>query len=428
MLSRRDFITGTTLGIAGLACFGPFAVSVRAAELFPKKKQRVVVVGGGFGGATAARYLKLYDPGLEVFLIEPLRQYVTCPSSNLVISGLLKMPAITHSYDRLARQGIRVVQDTVSAIDPVARYVEISKGKIAYDRLVVAPGVDFSFDLIPGMDAAARAKFPHAWKAGEQTVQLARELAALKKGGSFLISIPEAPFRCPPGPYERISMVAAFMKRTNNRGKVLVLDANPDVVSKAKLFKSAWADLYKDIIEYTPDVSLKGVDAGKRRLTTDKGELTADIINIIPEQKAGALAFASGLVTKGGRWAAASPLTFESTLHTGIHVVGDAADRDQVGSMPHSGFVASSMGKTVAAAVVALLQGKEPQLPSLENSCYSQVSDTESIYVTGVFLYDATAKKLVGVKAAGSASSGREARYTQHYRDWQTSITKDTFG
>lgn len=428
MLSRRDFITGTVLGVAGMACLGPFAVSARAAELFPKKKQRVVVVGGGFGGATTARYLKLYDPALEVLLIEPLKQYVTCPSSNLVIAGLLKMPAITHSYNRLAQLGIRVVQDSVTAIDPVAGFVEISKGKIFYDRLVVAPGLDFSFDLIPGMDAGARRQFPHAWKAGEQTVQLARELAALKKGGSFLISIPEAPFRCPPGPYERISLVAAFMKRTGNKGKVLVLDANPDIVSKAKLFKAAWADLYKDIIEYTPDVSLKGVDAGTRRLTTDKGELTADIINIIPEQKAGALAFSSGLVAKGRRWAAANPLTFESTLHKGIHVVGDATDREQVGGMPHSGFVASSMGKSTAAAIVALLQGKEPNSPSLENSCYSQVSDTESIYVTGVFQYDAAAKKLVGVKAAGSASSSRETRYTQHYRDWQASITRDTFG
>lgn len=429
MLTRREFITGTAVGIAGLACFGPFSISAQAAELFPKTGRRVVVVGGGFGGATTARYLKLYDPGLEVFLIEANRQYVTCPSSNLVLSGLLPMSAITHGYGRLAKQhGIKLVHAEVTAVDPVGRYVQTAQGKIAYDRLVVAPGIDFIYDDIAGMDTEGRKRFPHAWKAGPQTVQLARELAMLKQGGSFLMTIPEAPYRCPPGPYERACLVAARLKRSGNRGKVIVLDANPGIVSKAPLFKAAWSDLYKDIIEYIPDVSLQSVDVGKRRLVTDKGEFSADSINIIPDQRAGSLAFSSGLVKPGYRWAAANPLTFESTLFENIHLVGDVADRDQIGSMPHSGFVASSMAKTTAAAVVMLMQGKEPLLPSLENACYSQVSDTESIYVTGVFQYDQAAKKLVGIKAAGTASKGRSARYTQHYRDWQASIVKDSFG
>jgi sulfide dehydrogenase [flavocytochrome c] flavoprotein subunit len=429
MLSRREFITATTVGIAGLACFGPFAVSSGAAELFPKTKRRVVIVGGGFGGATAARYLRLYDPGLELILIEPNTHYVTCPSSNLVISGLMKISAITHGYETLQKKlGVRVVHDTVRGIDPLGKYVETGKGKIAYDRLVVSPGIDYMYDGIEGMDAEGRKRFPHAWKAGDQTLLLARELAALKQGGSFLMTVPETPYRCPPGPYERACLVAARLKRTGNKGKVIVLDANPDVASKAALFKAAWSDLYKDIIQYFPDVSLKSVDVAKRRLVTDKGEFTADVINIIPEQRAGSLAFASGLVKPGYRWAASGPLTFESTIHKDIHLIGDAADREQVGSMPHSGFVASSMGKTTAAAIVMLMQGKEPLPPSLENACYSQVSDTESIYITGVFQYDQAARKLVGVKAAGSASKGRSERYTRHYRDWQASIVKDTFG
>jgi len=429
MLTRREFITGTAVGIAGLACLGPFSISAGAAELFPTKKRRVVVVGGGFGGATTARYLKQYAPDLEVLLIEQNRQYVTCPSSNLVLSGLMQMSAITHGYGRLARQqGVRVVHAVVTGIDPVTRYVETAQGKIAYDRLVVAPGIDFAYDGIAGMDAEGRKRFPHAWKAGPQTLQLAGELAALKQGGSYLMTIPEAPYRCPPGPYERACLVAARLKRTGNKGKVFVLDANPDVVSKAALFKAAWNDLYKDIIEYVPDVSLTSVDVAKRRLITDKGEFTADVINIIPEQRAGSLAFGSGLVKTGYRWAAASPLTFESTIHKDIHVIGDSADREQIGSMPHSGFVASSMAKTTAAAIVMLMQGKEPLPPSLENACYSQVSDTESIYITGVFQYDAAAKKLVGVKAAGTASKNRAERYTQHYRDWQASIVRDMLG
>lgn len=429
MLTRRSFLTSTAAGIAGLACFGPFAAAASAAERFPRRGRRVVVVGGGFAGATAAHYLKLYDPGLEVILLEPRQRYVTCPSSNLVIGGLRSIKELTHGYEHLQKGlGVRVVHEMVRGVDPVGHYVLTARGRIGYDRLVVAPGIDFIYEQLAGMDQQALRRFPHGYQAGPQTLQLARGLASLRPGGSYLITIPEAPYRCPPGPYERICMVAAYLKRTGNRGKVLVLDANDDVVSKGKLFKAAWNELYPGMIEYHPEVVIKAVSAGRRSVTTNKGELSADLLNIIPAQRAGKLAAEAGLISKGGRWAPVNPLTFESALLRDIHVIGDAADRGTTGSLPHSGFVSNAMGKAAAVAVIALLQGKEPPAPSLQNACYSQVSDTESIYVTGVFAFDPVTGKLAGVKGAGGTSPDRSARYTEQYRDWQASIVKDTFG
>lgn len=429
MISRRNFLFTTAIGIASASCLGPFVISAGAAELFPKKKKRVVVAGGGFGGSTVARYLKIFDPQLDVILIEPREKFISCPSSNLVIGGLRKMSQLTYTYDNLAKKhGIRIVRDSVAAIDPISKYVEVSNGKIAYDRLVVSPGIDFDYHSIEGMDETAQSLFPHAWKAGAQTEQLARELFAMKQGGTYVLTVPETPYRCPPGPYERACMVANYIKRTGKGGKLIILDANADVTSKGKLFKAAWNDYYKDIIEYRPDISIKKIDIGKRILTTDKGDLAGDIINIIPDQKAGKLAFDTGLAAKGRRWAATSPITFESTVHKGIHVIGDAVDPDVIGSMPKSGFIANSMGKAAAAAIISMLAGNEPPYPTLENACYSQVNETESIYVTGVFHYSPQTGKIAGVKAAGGVSPSRLERYTKHYHDWETSIIKDTLG
>lgn len=428
MISRRDFMKYTSAGIVGASLFGPTIFSAHAGELLSGKNRRVVVIGGGFGGATAAHYLKQYNPKLEVVLIEQAPKFISCPSSNLVLSGLRTLPELTFGYGALAKIGIKVIHDTVTAIDPAANRVSTAKGFIRYDRLIVSPGISFNYGSIEGMDAHAQALFPHAWKAGEQTLQLRKELLALKKGGVFLMTIPEAPFRCPPGPYERACQVANYLKKTKNGGKVIVLDANPDVVSKGKLFKAAWKDYYQDIIDYRPDVTVKEVIAGTRSIVTDAGEIKGDILNIIPPQQAGKLAFDTGLVPQGKIWAPTTTLTFESTVHKNIHIIGDATDPGSIGSLPKSGFVANTMGKAVAAAVVALMDGTEPPEPSLGNSCYSQVNDTESIYITGVFAYDREKKKMVGIKAAGNPSPDRSARYTAHYHDWEKSIIRDTLG
>lgn len=428
-MKRRDFLKQTGISIGALALLGPQAFAAHAGEIMPKKGKRVVVIGGGFGGATAAKYLRMIDPGLEVVLVEQRDRFVSCPVSNLVLAGLKEMKDITLDYRNLSKKhGVKVVIAEVAAIDAAAHAIDTSAGRITYDRLIVSPGVDFIYETIPGMDGAARSLFPHAMKAGEQTVQLRRELEALTPGQNVIISIPEAPYRCPPGPYERACMIAHYLKRNKQGSKVIILDANEDVVSKGKLFKAAWKDYYAGIIDYRPDSAVKKVDASKRMVTTQAGDIGAAIINVIPDQKAGALAFQSGLVPPKRRWVPVSALTFESTVYKDVHVIGDATDGEVIGSMPKSGFVASAMGKSVAASVAAMLAGKEPFAPSLANTCYSMVNEREAIYVTGVFEYDAKSRKMAGVKAAGGVSPERSERLGIQAEDWARSIWADTLG
>lgn len=428
-MNRRDFIKHTAVGVGAFALLGPGVFYAQAGEIIPKKGKRIVVAGGGFGGATAAKYLKLMDPKLDVVLIEERSEFISCPVSNLVIGGLKEMKDITLSYSTLAKKyGIKVLNAKVHAIDPVAHKIETSKGVISFDRMILSPGVDYMYENIKGMDERAQKLFPHAYKAGEQTVQLRRELIGLKPGENVIISVPEAPFRCPPGPYERTCMIANYLKKNKPGSKVIVLDANPDVVSKAKLFKAAWKDYYNDIVEYHPDTDVKEVKTDTRSIITSSGEYKGAVINIIPDQKAGKMAFMGGLMPQGRRWVPVSALSFESTVQKGVHIIGDATDGDVIGSMPKSGFVASAMGKAAAASTLSMLLGKEPLAPFLANTCYSMVNEKEAIYVTGVFEYDPLTKKIAGKKAAGGVSPERSERLGHQAEDWAKGIWSDTLG
>lgn len=429
-MNRREFIKYGSLGIGALGVLGPsaFAAETNPATATAIGRKRVVVVGGGFAGATAAKYCRLADPTVEVILIEPNERFISCPISNWVIGGLREMKDITLGYQKLVAHGVRVIPSRVTGIDPVSRYVETAEGKIGYDRLIVAPGISFRYDTIEGLDERARRMMPHAYKAGPQTIQLRQELVAMKPGGTVIVTVPDGYYRCPPGPYERVSLIANYLKKNKGGSKIIVLDPHPDIASKGALFHKAWNDYYSDIIDYRPESILAKVDADRKSVSTYEQEFQGDVINLIPDQKAGDLAFTMGLVPKGQLWAPVDPVTFESTVVPGVHVIGDATDPATSGPMPKSGFVANSMGKVAAAAVVALLNDKNPPKPTYANSCYSLVSDTEGIYITGVYTFDEASKKTVAIKEASKASPDRSPLYARHAADWASSIWTDMLG
>jgi len=362
-------------GLAGCAAStkGDFA---------PKSGPRVVVIGGGWGGATAAKYIRLLDPGIEVVLIEPNRQFVSCPFSNLVLAGVRTIDSLTMGYDGLRKHGVRIIHETASAIEPDTKRVRLGEGYLQYDRLVVSPGVDFQWEQVEGL-AQSQDTVLHAWKAGPQTVQLAQQLAAMPDGGVFVLSIPLAAYRCPPGPYERTSVVAWYLKTNKPRSKLIVLDANPNIISKAALFRAAW-QAYPNI-DYRPASRVIGVDPGAREVRTEFDRIRYDVVNIIPPQRAGAIAVQADLVGGDKRWCEVNHVTYESVKQPGIHVIGDAT----IGlPVPKSGNVANAMGKITAASVVSLIRGKPPTALAPGNTCYSWVSDREAIAVVNAYKID----------------------------------------
>ena len=395
---------------------------------------RVVVIGGGFGGATCAKYLRRLDAGLSVTLVERNPAYVTCPFSNLVLGGIRTFDDITHDYQALAlRHGVDLVHDTATRVDPVRRSVTLGGGRLlAYDRLVVAPGIDVRFDAIPGYDAAASESLPHAWKAGAQTRILRRQLRQMADGGTVIIAAPGNPYRCPPGPYERASMIAHYLKAAKPRSKILILDAK-EKFSKQALFEQAWRSLYGNMIEWVPGSAgglVDRVEPGSRTLYAQEGftRHRGDVVNFIPPQRAGAIALASDLVDGSG-WCPVDPWTFESTRHTGVHVIGDAAI---AGAMPKSGFSANSQAKVCAASIAAALKGVGAGAePSYVNTCYSLVAPKYAISVSAV--YRIQAGKIAPVEGAGGVSPSdadpvfraKEATFAQ---GWYDSIIADSFG
>ncbi len=383
---RRSFLralgagAGAAVALAGCATTG---------EMIPRSGRRVVVVGGGYGGSIAAKYIRMNDPGIEVVLIEQNRQFVSCPFSNLYIGGLLKdLSSLSFGYDKLAaNHGIKMVYATVTAIDPAARKVVTTSGTVAYDRLIVAPGIDFRFEDIKGYDPERTpGRVPHAWKAGEQTLLLRRQLEAMRDGGTVVMSVPLTPYRCPPGPYERASMIAMYLKQTKPKSKLIVLDANPDIVSKAGLFKKGWARHYAGIIDYRGAKKVTEVDDATRTVSIEGlEEVKGDVVNLIPPQRAGRIAVAAGLVGPDKNWCPVNPTTFESTLHKDIHVIGDAA---LAGAMPKSGYSANSEAKACALNLVATMNDRELSEFSGINTCYSFISAKEAVEVTGVYKVD----------------------------------------
>jgi sulfide dehydrogenase [flavocytochrome c] flavoprotein subunit len=416
-LSRRHFLgAGASLALAGCAAPGS-----------DKPIARVVVVGGGYGGATAAKYIRTWDPRIEVTLVERNEFFVSCPISNLVLAGSKRIEDVTLPYTGLGRYGVKVVRDEVTALDFDKKQVRLARGEaLPYDRLIVAPGIDFQFDKVPGLAAAeVSGRVLHAWKAGPQTVALRRQLEALPDGGVFAISIPKAPYRCPPGPYERASVIAQYFKQSKPRSKLVILDANPDVVSKKGLFVTAWTELYPGIIEYRPNSELVEFDAQRNVAKLQVEDFKADLYNIIPPQQAGRIA--QPLISVNNLWVGVDFQTFESAKVPGVHVIGDATA--SAPGMPKSGFMANNHAKVAADSVIALLTGAPVNRePILTNTCYSFVSDKEAVHVASVHKWDAAQKTVVPVAGAGGVSAARSALEGDYALSWARNIWADTLG
>jgi sulfite dehydrogenase len=414
---RRDFLqlaaSAAALSAAGCATMAP-------------AKGRVVVIGGGFGGATAAKYIRLWDPGIAVTLIERDSGFVSCPISNLVLGGYSTMQEISHGYDGLRRHGVQVVRDEAVAVDAAKKTVRLARGgDVAYDRLVVSPGIDFTFNDVAGYEAAmGTGRVLHAWKAGQQTVDLRRQLEQMKDGGIYILSIPVAPYRCPPGPYERASMVAAYFKQAKPKSKVLVLDANPDVTSKPGLFKAAWKDLYGGILEYRGNAKAVGVDAKTMTVKLEVEDVKGDVLNVVPPHGAGDIARKAGLITTNNRWCDVDWRTMESKAVKGVHVLGDATLSGP--GMPKSGSMANNHAKIAAAAIVEILNGRSPAPVQIINTCYSFVSQKEAIRVSSVHQWDATQGTLVAVKGSVGVSAARSEAEATFAWNWAKTIWADS--
>lgn len=426
MTTRREtlkFLGGTASLLAM-----PFVSRASAANA---DKAHVVVVGGGFGGATTARYLKRHHPEMAVTLIEPDHRFYTCPFSNLVLGGLRDLASISHGFNDLRRIGVTVVHSRASTVENAARKLILTDGAtLNYDRLVLSPGVDMRWDALEGYNEAASAKVPHAWKAGEQTLLLKQQLDAMEDGGVFILTAPEDPFRCPPGPYERVSMIAHYFRARKPKSKILILDAK-DKFSKKALFQEGWKVLYGDMIEWVgraDDGQIARINADRREATSAFGTVhKADVLNVVPPQKAGAIAAKAGVTDKDG-WVPVNPITFESRNVKGIYVVGDATI---AAPMPKSGFCANAQGKVVAAAIGADLAGREPSQPSWINTCYSVLAPDYGISVADVYrIVDgkiSTVPESGGVSPMKATSTFRaaEARYAM---GWYESTTHDIWG
>jgi sulfide dehydrogenase [flavocytochrome c] flavoprotein subunit len=386
---RRSFLKLIGAGGVGAtltACATPGTGSGAGTGFDKSAGRRVVVVGGGYGGTIAAKYIRMMDKTIEVVLIEPNKQFVSCPFSNLYIGGLLPdLSTLTIGYEKLAaNHGIKMLHDTVTAIDAVKKTVTVSTGTIDYDRLVLSPGIDFRTEEIEGYNLATTPLImPHAWKAGPQTLLLRKQLEDMPNGGTVVLTIPLAPFRCPPGPYERTSMIAMYLKQHKPKSKIVVLDANPDIVSKAGLFKKGWKKHYEGIIQYRGAQKVTAVNEKARSVFIEgMEEVKGDVVNVIPPQRASRIASVAGLIGPDKNWCPINGTTFESTMQKNIHVIGDACN---AGAMPKSGYSANSEAKTCATNVVALMNGKETTEMSGINTCYSYISAKEAVSVAGVY-------------------------------------------
>jgi sulfite dehydrogenase len=417
-MKRREFLklSGSAAALAAAGC----------ATTTPSKA-RVVVVGGGFGGATAAKYIRMWDPKIDVVLVEREPGFISCPISNLVLAGFAGMGDITRSIDGLERYGVRVVRDEAVGIDPGKKTVRLSRaGEIGYERLVVSPGIDFLFGEVQGYEQAMQAgRVLHAWKAGPQTTALRRQLEEMRDGGVYVLSVPLAPYRCPPGPYERASVVAAYFRQAKPRSKVLVLDANPDVSSKGPLFKRAWSELYPGIIEYRGNSRAVGVDGSSMSVRLEVEDVKGDVLNVVPPHRAADLAAKSGLITTNNRWCDVDWRTMESKAVKGIHVLGDATL--SAPAMPKSASMANNHAKIAAGAIVDLLNSREPQPLKIINTCYSFVSRTEGIRVSSVHEWDPGQGTLVAVKGSGGVSAARSEAEGNYAWSWARTIWADSF-
>ena len=417
-LSRRRLL-GAGAAVGGLALAGCAGVPTSGPSI-----GRVVIVGGGFGGSTAARYLRMWGGNVDVTLVERNPNFISCPISNLVIGGHKQMADITRGYEGLKAIGVKVMQGEVTAIDAAGKKVKLANGsELAYDRLILSPGIDFMLDGTPGLAGAlASGQVTHSWKAGPQTVALRQQLQAMPDGGVFAISIPKVPYRCPPGPYERACMVASYFKQFKPKSKVLVLDANPEIQSKKALFERAFKQHYEGILEYRANNELKEVVGTTAKLEFD--DVKANVLNVIPPQRAGDIARNAGLLNMNNRWAGVNWLTMESTAAPGVHVLGDATFPAPL--MPKSGHMANQHAKVAAAAIIQLLQGQPVnQTPVVMNTCYSFVTAMDVVHVASVHQYDAKDKTFKTVPGSGGVSAAANQIEGRYALSWADNIWAD---
>jgi NADPH-dependent 2,4-dienoyl-CoA reductase/sulfur reductase-like enzyme len=419
-MTRRNVVGGIAASVVPLA----FACPSHA-----QSAAHIVVIGGGFGGASCARALKRIDPKFEVTLVEPNRTFTACPFSNEVIAGLREIGAQQFTYERIAAAGVSVVAQAAVGIDPRKRVVALADGtSLAYDRLVLSPGIDLRFDALPGYDEAAATKMPHAWKAGEQTLLLRKQIEVMDDGGLVAIAAPAGPLRCPPAPYERASLIAHYLKSRKPRAKIIILDAK-DVIPQQRLFENAWKELYDGMIER---VSLSqggrviSVDPATNTIVTDFGDYKAQVANVIPPQKAGRIAGIAGVADKTG-WCPIDPVTFASTLVPDIHVIGDACIG---GGIPKSASAANAQGKACAAAVASLIAGANPSAQKLPGTCYNTVAPGYAFSLTGIYQpKDGTFAEIEG-GGTSPLDAPREVRLREadDAQSWYKTITVETFG
>lgn len=419
-LNRREFIKWMSAA-AGVGAVAGCATTGGASA------GRVVVIGAGYAGATAAKYVRMWAPDIEVTLIERNGEFVSCPISNLVLGGSKTIADITIGYGGLDKYGVKRVRDDAVAVDPVKREVRLASGDtLGYDRLIIAPGIDFGYEKIPALNtAAAQERILHAWKAGAQTVALRKQLEAMRDGGVYALSVPRAPYRCPPGPYERACQVAFYFKARKPKSKVLILDANEDVVSKKGLFMAAWNGPYKGIVEYRPTMELQDVDLKTNTAIFIGERVRADVLNVVPSQTAGQIAHRAGVVTANNLWCGVNWLTMESAAQPNIHVLGDATL--SAPAMPKSASMANQHAKVAAAAVIALIRNQPVNTqPMMINTCYSFMDDRNVAHVASVHAYDAAQKTMTVVKgAAGLSGKANEIEGT-FAMGWARNIWADT--
>jgi sulfide dehydrogenase [flavocytochrome c] flavoprotein subunit len=423
--SRREFVLGLgAITATGLIGFPSIALGA---------SKKVVIVGGGTAGATAARYLRMADPGIEVTVIEANKDYYTCYLSNEVLSGVRKLESLKHGYSGLNREGIKVVHDVVTGIDAKAQKVKTKGGaSFSYDRCIVAPGIDFKWNTIKGYDAVTAEKIPHAWKAGSQTTTLRKQLVAMKNGGTVIIAAPPNPFRCPPGPPERVSQIAHYLKNVKPKSKIILLDPKKKF-SKYKLFIQGWEKFYgfgtaNSLIEHVKSDGVVKVNAKGMTVKTASGNtIKGDVINIIPAQMSGKVGVIAGLTNKKG-WCPIDLKTFESTLHKNIHIIGDASIAT---GMPKSAYAANSQAKVCASAVADMLNGRKPGIPSYVNTCYSIIAEDWGISVAAVYRLAEDGSKITKVSGGLTpmdASIEYHRREVENAYSWLNNITADAFG
>lgn len=442
-LSRRNFVKTTAVSAASLSILGlagckksttennaaqPAAQNTQSATAAAPKKasKTVVIAGGGYGGSTAAKYLKLLDPSVNVILIDRNADHVSCAMSNEVIFGLRDIKEITMPLNRLAEKyGIEFKQAEVTGLDGEKKILKTSAGDFAYDVLIVSPGISMDYDPALNFTAERQKEMPHAWIAGPQTMQLKDMVSKIKAGDTVIFRTPVALYRCPPGPYERACLYGN--EALKKGAKVVVLDPNPQIMSKKPLFEAAFKDLYKDVLTYHSGVVVTGIDYDKKIVKTNKGDFQGTLINYVPDQKAGELVFTLGLVEPGKKWASVDPKSFESTLIKDVYVIGDAIDSGPVTEMPKSGTIANATAKVVVENLVRIFNGKEPKVPILGNTCYSLVSENEGIWIATLYEYDAAKNKIVTRNGANGIPKAASVENRLNGHSWGNNILSDTF-